>query len=83
MQITAQDEAREKSALTPMKQREEQVLIFLRKYFEKHEFSPTYQEVADEIGITQPYVSVIMQRLAKRGCISKEGRQRSIKLLAA
>ena len=69
--------------MTPMKEREQQVLDFLRKYFEKHEFSPTYQEVANEIGITQPYVSRLMQRLAKDGRISKEGRHRSIKMLAA
>jgi len=64
--------------------REKEVLNFVHKYFDKHEFAPTYQEIANGVGIAQPYVSRLVQRLAERGLIAKTTRKsRSVKLLAA
>jgi len=65
--------------MTPL---QAEALSFIRRFIDEHGYSPSFQEIADELGTTSPSVDVLMRRLVKRGCITKQPRTaRSIRVL--
>lgn len=64
----------------PLSAREQAVLAFVRRYYGKHGFSPTFREIKDEAGISSTsVVSYQVERLRDRGLINFEnGVERSI-----
>ena len=71
----------ERKALTPLQAK---ALNFIRRFINEHGYSPSFQEIADELGTTSPSIDVLVRRLVDRGWISKKPRTaRSIRVLAA
>jgi Mn-dependent DtxR family transcriptional regulator len=53
-------------------EREKQVLTYLREYLKQKHYSPSYSEIAKEIGVSKTRVSQILELMVSRGKITFE-----------
>ena len=68
-----------KKTVTPLQSK---AVDFISRFSEQNGYSPSFQEIADYLGTTPPSVDVLLQRLVRHGCISKQpGIPRSIRVL--
>lgn len=62
-----------------MTKKQQQVLNFIEKFWETHEYSPSYREISEVEGTTLSQTHAIVSALSERGFIHTEkGRARAI-----
>ncbi len=64
--------ARQSRATRPATPRQAEILTFIRDYTHKNGYSPTYDEIADQFGISKVTVFEHLTILEERGLISRE-----------
>ena len=69
-------------ATRPATPRQTQILTFVRDYSYRHGYSPTYDEIADEFGISKVTVFEHLTILEERGLLSREKHKARSLLLA-
>lgn len=70
-----------KRTTRPATPRQTEILTFIRDYTHRHGYSPTYDEIADEYGISKVTVFEHLTILAERGLLTKHRhRARSLQL---
>ena len=57
--------------MIPLTDRQKEVLEVIRKYIAEHEYSPTYQELADILGMYLKAVYDHIRALERKGWITK------------
>jgi len=68
----------EKRGLT---KRQTEIMNFLRSWFQRHEYSPSYREIMEACNIKSPSnVTAHINNLADRGHLTKTNSARSIRL---
>ncbi len=55
--------------LTP---RQLEIVRFIRDYVAEHDYAPTYQEIADHLGVSRPTVFEHIEALQAKGALSRE-----------
>lgn len=52
--------------------KKQEVLSFIDKYIKKNKYSPSYEEIAIELNVTQSYVFNLSKKLIKEGHLTKD-----------